>query len=105
MIHLHAHSFYSLLDGMGSPEAMVLRAKEIGAPALAITDHASISSLTDLLSAAKKHDIKAIPGCEFYWVDDVDAKPKGEKRYHLTVWAVNWDGVLSIMQKLTVANK
>ena len=38
-IHIHLHTYYSLLDGMGSPEERVLRAKELGMTALAITDH------------------------------------------------------------------
>ena len=30
LTHLHVHTFYSLLDGMGSPEERVIRAKELG---------------------------------------------------------------------------
>ena len=37
--HIHLHTYFSLLDGMGSPEERVLRAKELGMTALAITDH------------------------------------------------------------------
>jgi error-prone DNA polymerase len=37
-IELHAHSYYSLLDGVPSPEELVQRAAELNLPALALTD-------------------------------------------------------------------
>src|SRR5205085_11736189 len=39
---LHAHSCYSLLDGVSTPEALVERAAEYGLPAFALTDHDAI---------------------------------------------------------------
>ena len=36
---LHCHSWFSLLDGVSSPEALVARAAELEMPALALTDH------------------------------------------------------------------
>ena len=38
-VHLHVHSHYSLLDGLGKVPELVSRAVELGMPALAITDH------------------------------------------------------------------
>ena len=38
-IELHCHTYYSLLDGASSPEALLDRAAALGMPALAITDH------------------------------------------------------------------
>ncbi|HEY6074106.1 MAG TPA: PHP domain-containing protein, partial [Anaerolineales bacterium] len=35
---LHAHSYYSLLEGTSAPEALVARAAALGMPALALTD-------------------------------------------------------------------
>lgn len=104
MQHLHCHSTFSLLDGLGSPEQLAAKAKSIGASALAVTDHASISCLFDLFKAAEKHGIKPIPGCEFYVVDNAEPT-KGEKRYHLVAWAKSWAGVQSIMQTLNIANQ
>lgn len=103
--NLHVHSMYSTLDGFGTVDAICERAKAIGSTAVAITDHTSISNLTDFMKAAKAHDIKPIVGCEFYWVDDPTDKPKKERRFHLTAWAKNWNGVLAIMRQLTVANE
>lgn len=104
MIHLHLHSQFSVLDGLGSVENIVKRAKELGHRALAITDHASISCMPELIEYTNEHNINPILGCEFYVVDDV-ARVLKEKRYHLTVWAKDWTGVQSIMKQLTLANR
>lgn len=41
---LHNHTYYSLLDGYGSPKEMLDRAKEIGLKAFAITEHGNVYS-------------------------------------------------------------
>ena len=38
-VHLHVHTKYSLLDGASDIPTLVGYAKELGMPALAITDH------------------------------------------------------------------
>lgn len=104
MVHLHLHSHYSTLDGLGKISEIVARAKEIGAGAVAVTDHGSISCMPELFKECEKQGVKPIIGCEFYVVDD----PKGdnhENRRHLTVLAKNWNGVQSIMRQLSLANK
>lgn len=104
MIHLHHHSMYSTLDGYGSPEQIMTRAKELGFKALAITDHASVDGAIKLQKEAKKHDITLIHGCELYVVQNLYDKQKGEKRNHLTVWVRNQTGWNNLLRMLTVAN-
>ena len=104
MIHLHCHSHYSVLDGLGQVPEIVKRAKAIGAPAVAITDHASISAMPELFKECKEAGIKPIIGVEFYVVDKAEPD-KDEKRYHLTVLAKTWAGVQSLMRQLSVANR
>ena len=41
---LHNHTYYSLLDGYGSPKEMLDRAKKIGLKAFAITEHGNVYS-------------------------------------------------------------
>ena len=101
--HLHLHSHYSVLDGLGKVPDVVKRAVELGFPAVAITDHASMSCLPELMKEAEAAGIKPIPGCEFYVVDNAEGE-KTETRIHLTVLAKSWAGVQSILQQLTVAN-
>lgn len=107
MIHLHLHSHYSVLDGLGTVEQIVAKAKEMKTPAVAITDHASISSMPELIKCSAENGIKPIVGCEFYIVDKLDKPGKGEKevRYHLIVLAKSWRGVQSIMRQLSTANE
>jgi len=107
MIQLHLHSHYSVLDGLGTVEQIVQKAVEHKAPAVAITDHASITAMPELLKEAEKAGIKGIVGCEFYVVDTAEKPPKGQKerRYHLNVLAKSWAGVESIMSQLSLANQ
>lgn len=64
--HLHTHSHYSLLDGAGTPQQYAARAAELGQPALALTDHGSLSGIFAHYKACKEAGIKPIIGCEFY---------------------------------------
>lgn len=108
-IHLHCHSAFSLLDGLGSPSKWVAAAAEKGFPALAITDHGSVSGAVELFKAGKQHGIQTMVGCEFYCVDDVSFRlKKGEKRQeqiHLTVIAKTFSGLQSIFEHLSLANR
>ena len=52
--HLHVHSEYSPLDGLGKVEELLQRAKELGQKALAITHHGTCSGLYDLFKLAPK---------------------------------------------------
>lgn len=66
-VHIHDHTYFSLLDGMGSPEERVLKAKELGMKAIAITDHNHLGGVLEFEKACKKHGIKPIYGVELYW--------------------------------------
>lgn len=64
--HLHVHTEYSLLDGMSRIEELVIRAKELGMKAVAITDHGAMFGIIDFYKACKKHGVKPVIGCEVY---------------------------------------
>ena len=66
-VHIHNHTYYSLLDGMGSPEERVKKAKELGMKAIAITDHNHLGGVLEFEKACKKYGIKPIYGVELYW--------------------------------------
>jgi len=98
---LHSHSTYSFLDGFGLPEQMVKRAVELGMPALALTDHGSVSGHAQLEKYALKAGIKPIFGNEFYVSEDINIKDKEHrKKYHLSVIAMNDTGYKNLL-KLT----
>jgi len=100
-VHLHVHSHYSLLDGLGTPEQIVLRAKEMGMDSVAITDHGSMYGAIEFYKAAKAAEIKPIVGCEMYVsprsmtekVSKLDSSP-----YHLILLAKNLEGYINLMK-------
>ncbi|MCC2254586.1 DNA polymerase III subunit alpha [Ruminococcus sp. CLA-AA-H200] len=63
---IHAHTMYSLHDSAQTPEELVLRAKEIGAVAVSLTDHGTMLGIDDFLEAGKKHGVNTVPGIETY---------------------------------------
>lgn len=67
---LHCHSSFSLLDGANNPEDLVVRAKNIGLKALAITDHDDLGGAVRFAYAAKELELDAIIGSEITLEDD-----------------------------------
>ena len=65
-VGLHVHTHYSLFDGIATPQEYVERAKEIGMPAIAITDHGSLSGHREMYRIAKQIGIKPILVIEGY---------------------------------------
>jgi len=59
-VGLHVHTHFSLFDGIATPEELVNRAVELGMPALAITDHGTLSGHRELYRVAKAKGIKPI---------------------------------------------
>ena len=53
-VHLHVHTQYSILDGQASISGLFERAKELGMPALAITDHGVVQAFPEVFHAAEK---------------------------------------------------
>lgn len=65
-VHLHVHSHYSLLDGLGKIDELVKRAKELEMSALALTDHGNMHGAIEFYTKCKKAGIKPILGVEAY---------------------------------------
>ena len=63
-VGLHVHTHYSLFDGIATPQEYVDRAVELGMPAIAITDHGSLSGHREMYRTAKEAGIKPILGVE-----------------------------------------
>ena len=63
-VELHCHSAFSMLDGAALPETLVERAKELGYPALALTDHDELGGAVRFAQAADEHGIAGIIGAE-----------------------------------------
>ncbi|MDO9547277.1 MAG: PHP domain-containing protein, partial [Pelolinea sp.] len=65
-VHLHVHTHYSLLDGFSKIKKLVKQTKEMGMPAVAITDHGTMFGVIEFYRAAKAAGVKPIIGLEGY---------------------------------------
>lgn len=102
---LHNHTYYSLLDGYGSPKEMLDRAKEIGLKAFAVTEHGNVySSIYFDLIKKDYPDIKMIYGCELYECEDITVKDKDNKYFHLICLVRNEHGRKDLNKVITKSN-
>ena len=80
-VGLHVHTHYSLFDGIATPQEYVDRAVSLGMPAIAITDHGSLSGHREMYRAAKEKGVKPILGIEGYMCDDrFDRRDKEDRK-------------------------
>ena len=97
-VHLHNHTEYSLLDGCTRLGPLCERAKELGMPAVAITDHGYMYGCAEFYLAAIKAGIKPIIGCEIYFTPDSTlSRDKRPELYHMILLAKNNEGYKNLM--------
>ena len=102
---LHNHTYYSLLDGYGSPQEMLDRAKEIGLKAFAVTEHGNVYSHIYFDLIKKNYpDIKMIYGCELYECENIEIKDKDNKYFHLICLIRNEQGRKDLNRVITKSN-
>src|SRR5437762_3069929 len=102
-VHLHLHTDYSMLDGACDVEKLVHRVKELGMPAVAMTDHGNIFGAVEFVDAAEKAEVKPIVGCELYVCKKDDHRiertpPDGDTYNHLLVLAENEEGYRNLIK-------
>jgi len=103
-VHLHVHSEYSLLDGACRVKALVARAKELGMPAVALTDHGTLGGAVKFYRAAQDEGIKPIIGLELYVATDRHSRAGvKERNAHLTLLARNETGYKNLVKLSTTA--
>lgn len=91
-VHLHLHTEYSLLDGVGQIDNYLSKAKELGMNSLAITDHGNMFGAIEFYKLAIKKGIKPILGMEAYITNDINLNIKEEQNrenFHLILLAKN----------------
>ena len=105
-VHLHVHTEYSLLDGFSNIKKLIKRVKELGMPAVAITDHGTMFGVIDFFKAAKDAGIKPVIGLEAYLaprrMKDHDSK-LDRSAYHLLLLAENETGYQNLLQIASTA--
>jgi DNA polymerase-3 subunit alpha len=105
--HLHCHSHYSLLDGAATIDKLILRAKERGMNALALTDHGNLHGALEFYRKAKAAGINPIIGYEAYIAPasrlTKEAGNMKEASYHLTLLAQNKTGFQNLVKLASAA--
>ncbi len=111
-VHLHVHTYYSILDGQSSIKKLVDKAIANGMRGMAITDHGDMFGIkefhdicNDVNKARKKEGLepfKPIFGCEMYVAkhgpkEKKDGKPD-QSGYHLIVLAKNYRGYKNLIK-------
>ena len=111
-IHLHVHTYYSILDGQSKIKNLVDKAIKDGMRGLAITDHGDmfgIKEFHDIVNGVNKdrkkeglEPFKPIFGCEMY-VSRNGSKllrrgKEDQSGYHLIVLAKNYQGYKNLIK-------
>lgn len=106
-VHLHVHTEYSILDGAAKYREALLRAKELGQPALAMTDHGNLFGAYHFCEAAEEIGVKPIIGIEVYIAPTEKEIKKTqpirgygdpEKYTHMTLLAENNTGLKNLFK-------
>ncbi len=105
-VHLHVHSEYSLLDGQGKVKRLVARAKDLGMPALALTDHGTLFGVVEFFNAATAAGVRPVLGVEAYLatrgMTEKDARIDRDP-FHLLLLAENDTGYRNLLKIATAA--
>jgi len=105
-VHLHVHSEYSLLDGFCRLPQLVHRTKQLGMPAVALTDHGTLYGAVDFYRLAVKEGIKPIIGLEAYLAPRgmQDRDPHFDSQaFHLLLLAENDTGYRNLLKIASAA--
>ena len=111
-IHLHVHTYYSILDGQSPIEKLVDKAVGDGMKGMAITDHGNMfgtkvffdycNKVNKKLKEEGKEPFKPILGCEMYVARNGSRTLRQEKSdksgYHLIVLAKNQTGYHNLVK-------
>ncbi len=106
-VHLHNHTQYSLLDGLTKVPDLVAYVNEHKMPAVAMTDHGTMSGVIEFYKACNAAGVKPVIGMETYVSPrrhtDKDAG-KDKTPFHLILLAMNNVGYENLMRLSTIAN-
>ena len=106
-VHLHCHTQYSLLDGANKIDPLIERAKDLGQPAIAMTDHGNMFGAVEFYRKAVAAGIKPILGCEVYVAPgsryERQGIDRGNKEYnhHLILLAMDNEGYRNLCRLVT----
>ncbi|WUV56622.1 DNA polymerase III subunit alpha [Amycolatopsis sp. NBC_01480] len=126
-VHLHVHTEYSMLDGAAKVKPLLAEAERLEMPAIAMTDHGTMSAAAEFYRVAKKSPVKPIIGVEAYLAPEsrFHKKPvfwgqrnqRGSDEFgeggdvsgagsytHMTMWARNSQGLRNLLRMSSLAS-
>ncbi len=101
--HLHVHSQFSILQSISEVEGIVNAAKEMGMPAVALTDHGNMMAAFQFVRAALGAEIKPIVGCEFNICADRSNKKVQDNGFQTVILAKNKKGYHNLVKLSSIA--
>jgi DNA polymerase-3 subunit alpha len=105
--HLHVHTEFSLLDGLGRIHDLVGQASALGFDSLALTDHGALYGAVAFYQAAAVVGLKPIIGVETYVAPRSMSGREGKadaNPFHLILLAKNWTGYRNLCRLVTDAH-
>jgi DNA polymerase-3 subunit alpha len=106
-VHLHLHSEFSLLDGLGRINELADQGSALGFDAMAITDHGALYGVVAFVQATTARGIKPIIGVETYVarrsMRDKEGKADSQP-FHLVLLAEDWQGYQNLCRLITDAH-
>lgn len=103
-VELHCHSGFSFLDGASHPEELVMRAVELGYPAMALTDHDGLYGSMEFAQAARSAGLQAITGAEVTLRACFSGVEEPVDGHHVTLLAETPRGYANLCRLLTEAH-
>jgi len=101
--HLHLHTEFSLLDGLGRIPAYMERARALGMEHVAISDHGVLYGIIDWYKAAKAAGLHPVIGMEAYLAPRT-VQDRDKTIYHLLLLAENERGYKNLLKLATRAS-
>ncbi|MFI5254606.1 MAG: PHP domain-containing protein, partial [Candidatus Limnocylindrales bacterium] len=105
--HLHVHSEFSLLDGLGRIDDLASQASALGFDSLALTDHGALYGAVAFYQACEKRGIKPLIGVETYVARRAMTDREGKadaQPFHLILLAKDWTGYRNLCRIVTDAH-
>ncbi|ADR23331.1 DNA-directed DNA polymerase [Marivirga tractuosa] len=102
-VHLHCHTQFSILQSTTEIPSMVNKAKEMGMPAIAMTDHGNMMGAYNFVRDANKAGIKPIVGCEYFLTQDRNNKKNKDDGFQTVLLAKNKAGYHNLAKLSSIA--
>ncbi|MEZ4597397.1 MAG: DNA polymerase III subunit alpha, partial [Chloroflexota bacterium] len=105
--HLHVHTEFSLLDGLGRIDDLTTEAARLGFDSLAVTDHGALYGVVAFYQSCQRKGIKPIVGVETYVARGSMTEREGGKDSqisHLVLLAKDWTGYQNLCRLVTDAH-